>query len=114
MSALEASLSAISTFLPNPIRNQVTPRATSSGLSANRRAGGLGGRELESRYPTLLSLPPGECGRTGGIISLWWRMGPAIRWGKNVTKEEIREEILNLRLSLGEIHEVGDLGESEK
>ena len=41
-------------------------------------------------------------------------MGPAMRWGEEGYEEQIREEVLHLRLSLRQIHEVGDLREGEE
>jgi len=55
-----------------------------------RAAGRRGGRQARmsasprARFSqsTRLRLWSANC----GIISLWWMMGPAIRWGKKVTK----------------------------
>ena len=84
------------------------PRATSSGLRAKRRAGGLRVQRLRGRC--VFGADPAELGHHLLVVE----DGAGDEVGEEGDEEEIGEEVLALGLALGEIDEVGDLGEGEE
>ena len=109
MSAVGASLSAMRTFLARPMRNQVKPRATSSGLR-REAAGGSGGVQGGQRGWLRLRADAAELRHHLLVVE----DGAGDEVGEEGDEEEVGEEVLALRLALGEVDQVGDLGEGEE
>ncbi len=106
-SAPGESLSAMRTFLARPMRNQVRPRETSSGLRRKRRwVVGEGGWMAVGEVAGVAA----ELGHHLLVVE----DGAGDEVGEEGDEEEVREEVLALGLALREVDEVGDLGEGEE